>query len=75
MWSMTLTTIKVRRELRDQLKRQAAEHRRTLGEHLSALVEEEERRRRFADLAAAMRARPADEEYEAELREWTSDAW
>ena len=71
---MTLTTIKVTGELRDQLKRQAARHQRTLGEHLSVLVAEEERRRRFVDLADAMRAHPVDDRYEADLRAWSSDA-
>lgn len=72
---MTLTTIKLSMELRDRLKRQAADHRRTLGEHLDALATEEERRRRLADLAAAMQAHPVDDQYVIEMRQWTSDAW
>ncbi len=73
--SMTQTTIKLPVQLRDTLKQQAARHRRTLGNHLAALAAEEERRLRFADLATAMQARPADEIYRAELRHWTSDEW
>lgn len=73
--SMTLTTIKLSSDLRDTLKKQAALRRRTLGEHLSALAEEEERRTRFAALALAMEARPADADYTEEARHWTSDSW
>lgn len=72
---MTLTTIKVTPSLRDQLKEQAARHGRTLGEHLRTLAEDEERRERFAATGRAMEERPADAEYEAEARDWLSDAW
>lgn len=72
---MTATTIKVSTELRDRLKAQAAEHRRTLGEHLEVLLEEEARRERFQQLRAAMAGSPPDIHYINEARDWQSDAW
>lgn len=72
---MTATTIKVSADLRDQLKDQARRHGRTLGEHLSALAAEEDRRERFTSVRRAMADCPIDAEYETEAREWLSDAW
>ena len=53
---MTLTTIKVDAAIRDRLKAQAESHGRTLGEHLQALSEREEREQRFAGLRADISA-------------------
>lgn len=50
---MTMTTIKVTRELRDRLKEQAAAAHRTLGEQLEYLIEENSR---AADWEAVRRA-------------------
>lgn len=68
---MTATTIKVDTALRDRLKAQAAEEGRTLGEHLTALAEREDRRRRMAALREAIAATPASsmQEYRAEVAE------
>ncbi|WP_210481545.1 hypothetical protein [Naasia sp. SYSU D00948] len=66
------TTIKVTDELRDRLKAQAAQAGRTLGAHLAALADMEERRQRLAAVKAAL-ARTSDEDaasHSAETREW-----
>ena len=47
---MTHTTIKVTRDLRDRLKRQASAEHRTLGEHLEHLASLAERQQRFTQL-------------------------
>lgn len=69
---MTLTTIKVDAAIRDRLKAQAESHGRTLGEHLRALSEREEREQRFAGLRADIAATdPALLiEYEHEVADW-----
>ncbi|GAA4511241.1 hypothetical protein [Brevibacterium yomogidense] len=69
---MTLTTIKVDATVRDRLKAQAESYGRTLGEHLQALAEREERDQRFARLRADIHATdPALlVEYEREVAEW-----
>lgn len=72
---MTSTTIKVSADLRDRLKAQAAQHDRTLGEHLEALLAEEALRERFRAARSAMMASPADAEYSSEMRDWQSDVW
>ncbi len=72
---MTVTTIKVPSEIRDVLKRQAAQEHRTLAEHLEHLAAAEDKRVRFQRLRAAMTATPPDEEYLREAHEWQSDAW
>lgn len=72
---MTVTTIKVSRELRDLLKAQAAARHRTLGEHLEALARDEARHERFAAVREAMHRVPPDEEYLRDSLEWQSDAW
>ena len=69
------TTIKVDRELRDVLKKQARAHGRTLGEHLASLAEAEEHRERLAAMRAAMAANPPDDVYRDEARSWQSDEW
>ena len=69
------TTIKVDRELRDVLKKQAQAHGRTLGQHLEALAEAEERRGRLAGMGAAMTQNPPDDAYLAEAEEWQSERW
>lgn len=74
-FGMTVTTIKVPSDLRDGLKEQAHAEGRTLGDHLRFLMEQEERRRRFAAVREAMRRNPPDEEYRADLGDWQSDAW
>ncbi len=68
---MTLTTIKVTTELRDQLKELARAGNRTLGEELQFLVERADRDRRFEELREAM-ARTSPEDM-ASYREET--AW
>lgn len=72
---MTVTTIKVSSDLRDRLKESASAHGRTLGEHLEALLREEERRERFARLREQLASNPPDERYAADLEEWQDDAW
>ncbi|MDN5570806.1 MAG: hypothetical protein L0G22_06040 [Propionibacteriaceae bacterium] len=72
---MTVTTIKVPVGLRDALKAQAQARGRTLGEHLEALAEAEERNVRWEELRRAVAAHPADAAYAEELRAWQSDAW
>lgn len=72
---MTATTIKVSTELRGRLRKAAAAQGHTLGEHIAALLDEEDRRLRFAQLREQMAACPPDEQYLREAREWQSDAW
>lgn len=72
---MTLTTIKVPSDLRDELKVQAVREGRTLAQHLRTLVEHEERRIRFEQLRDAVAEHPADARYRAELAAWESDSW
>ncbi|HWV49374.1 MAG TPA: hypothetical protein VN035_07955 [Microbacterium sp.] len=69
---MTVTTIKVSTELRDQLKEQAAAEHRTLGEHLAHLAERAERDRRFARLREQIaRTSPEDmASYRTETEWW-----
>lgn len=57
---MTHTTIKVSRDLRDLLKRQAAAEHRTLGEHLSHLASLAERQQRFERLRTEIDATTPD---------------
>jgi hypothetical protein len=66
------TTIKVPNELRDRLKVQAAEHGRTIGEHLGVLADEADRRARFARLRAQISATPPESRasYLEEIRVW-----
>ncbi len=52
------TTIKVSTELRDRLKRQAAEQGRTIGAHLAALADDADRAGRFARLRQQVAATP-----------------
>lgn len=68
------TTIKVTPELRDRLKAQAARHSRTLGEHLAALAEIEERAARFRRLRQQIAATPRDDlaSLRAEFARWES---
>lgn len=73
---MTATTIKVSSELRDRLKKSAAVHGRTLGEHLEALLEQEARSQRFSRLRQQIAQTPPDERYAAEATAWQDDdAW
>ncbi|MFT3889318.1 MAG: hypothetical protein QM713_14315 [Arachnia sp.] len=72
---MTATTIKVPSQLRDRLKVDAAQHGRTMAEHLEALLDEEARRRRLATLREQMAANPPDDDYRRETGEWQSDHW
>lgn len=68
---MTMTTIKVSTELRDQLKEQAKAEHRTMGEQLEHLVRAHSRERDFAALREAM-SRMTPEDW-ADYREET--AW
>jgi len=61
---MTMTTIKVSRELRDRLKEQAELEHRTLGEQLEYFVERAERTQRFAQLREEM-AKMTDEDWKS----------
>ncbi len=71
---MTLTTIKVSRDLRDQLKRQAASEHRTLGEHLAHLATLADKQQRLARLLAEIDATSAQdlESYREESEWWES---
>lgn len=71
---MTLTTIKVSRDLRDQLKRQAASEHRTLGEHLAHLATLADKQQRLARLLAEIDATSAQdlESYRQESEWWES---
>ena len=71
---MTLTTIKVSRDLRDQLKRQAASEHRTLGEHLAHLATLADKQQRLAQLRAEIDATSAQdlESYRQESEWWES---
>ena len=68
---MSHTTIKVIRDLRDLLKRQAAEGHRTLGDHLAYLASLAEKQRRLERLRAGMDATsPEDLASYREESEW-----
>lgn len=71
---MPLTTIKVSREVRDQLKRQAAAEHRTLGEHLRYLASLADKQERFERLRAEIDATPAEglASYREETQWWES---
>lgn len=68
-----MTTVKVRISVRDRLKAQAAHEGRTMGEHLDALCDAEERRQFYAEWERSMQENPPDEDYYRELEEWL--AW
>lgn len=72
---MTVTTIKVPVELRDELKRQAAAHDRTLAQHLSALARSQARADRLGQARQAVVDNPPDEAYLREAGEWTGPGW
>lgn len=65
---MTMTTIKVSTETRDQLKAQAAAAHLSLGDHLARLAAAADRGLRFEALRAAIVTSP--EELALEDREW-----
>lgn len=68
---MSHTTIKVSRDLRDRLKRQAAEEHRTLGDHLAYLASLAEKQRRLERLRAEIDATsPEDLASYREESEW-----
>lgn len=71
---MSPTTIKVSRELRDLLKRQAAEEHRTLGEHLAYLASLADKQHRFDRLRAKVDATSPDDlaSYRQEAEWWES---
>ena len=72
---MSPTTIKVSRELRDLLKRQAAEEHRTLGEHLAHLASLADKQRRLERLRAEVDATsPEDMASYREEAEWWESA-
>lgn len=66
------TTIKVSDELRDRLKRQAAQDGLTLGAHLARLADAEDRRVRLHLLKGAIADTPpsATSSYDTESAEW-----
>ncbi|MFT4215777.1 MAG: hypothetical protein QM619_01120 [Micropruina sp.] len=71
---MTLTTIKVNREVRDLLKRQAAAAHRTLGDHLAHLAALADKQQRIERLRAEIDATPASDlaSYREETQWWES---
>lgn len=71
---MSPTTIKVSRELRDLLKRQAAEEHRTLGEHLAYLASLADKQHRFERLRAEVDATSPEDlaSYREEAQWWES---
>jgi hypothetical protein len=71
---MTLTTIKVRSEVRDLLKKQAAAEHRTLGEHLEYLASLADRQKRFERLRSEIDATPDRDlsSYREETEWWES---
>ena len=72
---MSVTTIKVSRELRDLLKRQAAEEQRTLGEHLTYLASLADKHRRFERLRAEVDATsPEDRASDRDETGWWESA-
>lgn len=72
---MTATTIKVPAELRDELKRQAAAHDRTLAQHLWELARSGARADRLRAARDAMAANPPGAAYQREADEWLGDGW
>lgn len=71
---MTLTTIKVRRDIRDRLKEQATAKHRTLGEHLDYLVSLADKQQRFERLKAEIIATSPEDlaSYHEETEWWES---
>ncbi|WP_018157044.1 hypothetical protein [Demetria terragena] len=69
---MTSTTIKVSRETRDRLKRQAAATGTSLSEHLARLADLADRRARMESLRTAISQTPSAEAdaYSTEVQEW-----
>lgn len=70
---MSLTTIKVDHDLRDRLRTAAAARGQSMGAHIAALLDEEDRRARFAAVREAMAASPPDAAYRLEAEEWQAD--
>lgn len=66
------TTIKVRDELRDRLKVQAARDGLTLGAHLERLADEDDRRNRLRNLKCAIAQTPNQDaaDYVSETTDW-----
>ncbi|MDO5627972.1 MAG: hypothetical protein Q4G43_06585 [Mobilicoccus sp.] len=69
------TTIKLDERIRDRLKAQAADHGRTMSQHVESLLDEQERRDRYASLRRQMGRRPPDAAYLEDVADWQSDAW
>lgn len=71
---MSHTTIKVTRELRDLLKKQAESERRTLGEHLEHLADLAEKQNRLRRLRAEVDATSPEDmaSYREETQWWES---
>lgn len=71
---MTVTTIKVTRELRDRLKGQAAAAHRTLNEHLAHLATLADKQQRIEQLRAEIDATSEQDaaSYRAETEWWES---
>lgn len=69
------TTIRLDGRVRDRLKTHAKASGHTLGEHIEALLDKEERVMRFERLAREMQENPPDDTYRREAEEWQSDAW
>lgn len=64
------TTIKVSSQLRDRLKEQARGAGRTLGAHLAALADLQDREQRLASLAAAISADTDTASHQRETAAW-----
>lgn len=71
---MSHTTIKVTRDLRDLLKKQAEAEQRTLGEHLEYLAELADRQNRISQLRADIDATSPEDmaSYREETQWWES---
>ncbi|WP_347304738.1 hypothetical protein [Corynebacterium sp. SA-MJD20WY100] len=72
---MTMTTIRVDTELRDELKALAKADDQTLGELLADLAGRERRRRMKLAAREAIRRNPPDDEYYEEFLDWQSGRW
>lgn len=70
---MTSANSRVSSDVRDRLKRQAAAHSRTMGEHLEALLDDEARNERFRELRVRMAASPPNESYLQGATRWQRD--
>ena len=69
-WIVTTTTIKVPLSLRDRIASNARADKVTIAAFLTRLMDDEARRRRLAEVGAAMRDNPPGEDYWAEFAQF-----